>query len=662
MDKRKIRRRPFMHLHWKIDDDGGFDLIAPGLTLRNCWPELDSAPVRALAVSVERSADGGRIRYRLAIGSLEITLHRDDDSLVLSAALWGVEKAPWWVHPLVGRVDGLRRFFRHGVGFSGPSGFVDPHAEKGGVWAYESYLASGLEGSDGEGLVLGAYDHADFLQKTSLYDRQHRRGLVNRHLESDSIWLAAGFAAEHAPARDGEVHLPDLHVVGHGKMWDSLTTVARHTAGIMKARTVMPPRYHWCSWYERGPNFSFDNLMELLEGLGPRDEKTGIQAIQIDAGYCPHFGDWLTPRDIWPGGLERAFAEIQRLGYTPGIWVGPFMVGCESDLYAKHPDWVIRDLADRPIPEWTRYNGEGIPGHADPEFYALDASHPEAVEYLRGTFRTLRGWGARFFKTDFLDWGLKDSQHVLRRRPELTSVQAYREAMAAIRHEIGPESYWLGCIAPFPPMIGFADGIRVANDVGSGWSDGGVGNMLQETAADLYYNHIFWQNDPDVLYLRDHYIHHSPAEIQTVAYIDGITGGSVNTSDRIPEVSPERQALWQFLRPSTKPDTARMPYWGRSADSHRLLVFVREYPETKGFGLLVANARHESYTDVYLMADLIGLHTGCVFTWGPGGHAEDLGKKTEMTVRLEPHHSALYYISPDGKRPPEDLTLGGARD
>ena len=43
------------------------------------------------------------------------------------------------------------------------------------------------------------------------------------------------------------------------------------------------------------------------------------------------------------------------------------MVGSNSRLCREHPDWVIRDLSGRPVPEWRHYGPED--GLTDPEHF-----------------------------------------------------------------------------------------------------------------------------------------------------------------------------------------------------------------------------------------------------------------------------------------------------
>lgn len=77
-------------------------------------------------------------------------------------------------------------------------------------------------------------------------------------------------------------------------------------------------------------------LEELLAGL--ESAKTDFRYIQLDAGYTADIGDWLRFNHRYPEGLGKAAKTILSAGYEAGIWIAPFMVGNESDLYLNHPD------------------------------------------------------------------------------------------------------------------------------------------------------------------------------------------------------------------------------------------------------------------------------------------------------------------------------------
>ena len=149
-----------------------------------------------------------------------------------------------------------------------------------------------------------------------------------------------------------------------------------------------------------------------------------------------------------------------------------------------------------------------------------------------------------------------------RHTPGKTSVEYYRDLLTVIREEIGKESFWLGCGTPFAPSLGYIDGTRIGGDVGDSWKAGfGPMNMLEETRGDQYFNNVWWQNDSDVVMLRDFHIHLDGKEIRSLALWQGILGGVINTSAPLHEIAPDRLALWRFLQPGNLRWTATLPYF-----------------------------------------------------------------------------------------------------
>jgi hypothetical protein len=325
---------------------------------------------------------------------------------------------------------------------------------------------------------------------------------------------------------------------------------------------------------------------------------------------------------------------------------------------------LLRDLDGKPIPKWKRYDGGGIPGHADEETFILDTSHPDALDYVEHCFRTLHGWGARYFKTDFIEWGYVDSTKVRRARPGKTSAQYYHEAMCRIRDAIG-DSYWLGCIAYFAPMIGLCDGIRISADVGVKWEGsggtgndgigGGTQNAVEETHGCQFFNNVLWQNDPDVTFFRDRHIELTQAEIESLAYWNCILGASINTSCQIPFLPANRHRLWRFVRPQAKPWTGTIANWPKRAS---LIIASRAYPEHRSHALLLFNTSNQRVRDWVRVADVLPHSSATLFAWGPRS-AKRLGRKTEVLVDLGAHESKLLYVSASGKPPPSGLSLGG---
>jgi len=630
----------------RFNADGTLDIEAGTVAIRGAWPAIDGVTIRPLKVRVA----GQTAEYTLQNGSMVLKLKRADGHLRLSATIRGTGRAPHWFQPLGnGRVFGVTRFFRHGLGFAGPSGFA-PILNQQNCWSLDSYLSAAIVAADGATISVGATDHQQFLQKTTLFNRLRRGEFENRKIEEDAAFIECGFSTEQIEIHDGELHLPDLYFFAAGKPLHAMTRLAGHIAKANKTRTHQPPCYHYCSWYQRTSHYNAGDLDALIGFLKQARPQVPIQTIQIDDGYEPKMGDWLLPTPAkWPGGIAAAMAKIQAHGYRAGIWVGPFMVANRSRLYADHPDWVLHDNQGKPIAKWKRYHD----GFECEETFILDTSHPDAMDYLTSVFRAFRQMGVRFFKTDFMDWGLADSTQVRRHTPGKTSVQYLVDVLRMIRREIGEDSYWLACIAPFAPFLGLADGMRLANDVTASWPS--THNMFRESFADQYFNNVYWQNDPDVLHLRDFYTDLSENQAIALARWNGILGGSINTSDDFARISPARLAHWRFLQPDKQASNAQLPYWDQD---RRLMVAVRHYPRTGGWGVLFVNRHDQDFPEHCTMADLVGIPAANVFAWDhDGSHWH--GRHDELAVEVPAGSSKLFYIHPAKKAPPRELTLAG---
>ena len=60
-----------------------------------------------------------------------------------------------------------------------------------------------------------------------------------------------------------------------------------------------------------------------------------------DNDFCA-LGDWVVDKEKLPHGIEGLLAEAKKLGIKFGIWLEPEMSNTKSELFEKHPDWVIK--------------------------------------------------------------------------------------------------------------------------------------------------------------------------------------------------------------------------------------------------------------------------------------------------------------------------------
>ena len=93
----------------------------------------------------------------------------------------------------------------------------------------------------------------------------------------------------------------------------------------------------------------FDISEAKLLRLARQAKNIGIELFVMDDGWfgernddTSSLGDWYPNTKKLPGGVKGLCSKVRKLGLDFGIWVEPEMVNEKSELYKKHPDWVIK--------------------------------------------------------------------------------------------------------------------------------------------------------------------------------------------------------------------------------------------------------------------------------------------------------------------------------
>lgn len=319
---------------------------------------------------------------------------------------------------------------------------------------------------------------------------------------------------------------------------EALETYARTVAKEMNARPQPRITTGWCSWYYFYTNVSEADMLRNLEVLAKERARMPVEVVQLDDGYQTAIGDWLSLNEKFPSGMRHLTDRIHAEGYQAGIWLAPFLVGENSAVYRKHPDWVLRDDQGEPINAQHNWGTRN---------FALDLTHPEVEEWLREVFRTIcHDWNFDYLKIDFIYAGALRAR---RHDRNATGVQAYRRGLALIR-EIARDRFVLGCGCPFLPSIGYVDGARVGPDTAPFWSDPdplgsapALLNAIRSTLAHGWMHPHWFVNDPDCLIVRSTDTQLTEAEVQTWASVVALSGGMVLLSDEMSKLTPERAAI-----------------------------------------------------------------------------------------------------------------------
>jgi alpha-galactosidase len=82
--------------------------------------------------------------------------------------------------------------------------------------------------------------------------------------------------------------------------------------------------------------------------LAEKAASIGVDRFVMDDGWFGQrktdhagLGDWYVNAEKFPNGLKPLIDKVHGLGMDFGLWVEPEMVNPDSDLYRKHPDWVL---------------------------------------------------------------------------------------------------------------------------------------------------------------------------------------------------------------------------------------------------------------------------------------------------------------------------------
>jgi len=82
--------------------------------------------------------------------------------------------------------------------------------------------------------------------------------------------------------------------------------------------------------------------------LAEKAASIGVERFVMDDGWFGQrktdhagLGDWYVNPEKFPNGLKPLIDKVRGLGMDFGLWVEPEMVNPDSDLYRKHPDWVL---------------------------------------------------------------------------------------------------------------------------------------------------------------------------------------------------------------------------------------------------------------------------------------------------------------------------------
>jgi alpha-galactosidase len=362
----------------------------------------------------------------------------------------------------------------------------------------------------------------------------------------------------------------------------------------------------WATWDYYGQVFSAEDIYGNMDRLNKLYPEANL--IQIDGGWWTNRGDYQSVRtNLLPGGIKAIVTRITSEGKIPGLHFDGFRADAKSEIYKTHPEYFLHDQDGKVISE-----GGNPPDEPKGNIY-FDYSHPGARAYIAECIRNMKeNWGVRYFKVDFMRYGLKNDMLGKNKKdtvtkaydPTITSVERFRLGMKTMREAMGPDIYFLGCSAVFGPCIGFVDGMRTGGDISprfEAFPERSLANL-----GHFYLSGKVFNGDADYLTFRE-----AADEDDKVSKSKNKSGGSVTLneaqmwadfnklygncrlqSDNLMTLRPERQALVKevFQYPAMD-ETVPLDLWRHAAS------------KGDGFELVLARKGKEIYLGVFNWSD-----------------------------------------------------------
>jgi alpha-galactosidase len=101
--------------------------------------------------------------------------------------------------------------------------------------------------------------------------------------------------------------------------------------------------------------FNVNDSVEL--SLAKIASSVGVELFAIDDGWfkgrntgSEGIGDWEVDKKKFPNGLGPLIDSVHAMGMKFGLWVEPEGIMTKSDVYRKHPEWVLGYSKKRPTP------------------------------------------------------------------------------------------------------------------------------------------------------------------------------------------------------------------------------------------------------------------------------------------------------------------------
>lgn len=147
------------------------------------------------------------------------------------------------------------------------------------------------------------------------------------------------------------------------------------------------------SWEGAYFDFNAKTLTDMIDDAADM----GLEMFVLDDGWFANkyprnndkagLGDWQVNVAKLPEGIDFIASHAHEKGLKFGIWIEPEMVNPKSELYEKHPDWIVKDNVHAATAMRSQY--------------LLDLSNPKVQDFVYGVFDDVMKLSD---KIDYIKW------------------------------------------------------------------------------------------------------------------------------------------------------------------------------------------------------------------------------------------------------------------
>jgi len=422
-------------------------------------------------------------------------------------------------------------------------------------------------------LVMG---YLDFSVQTGTFNVQHGGPPGRREITE----LTAELEYLKTVAPGETVRLAPLWLAAGNEPFELLERYAYRLRNNMHIKLPKSVPCGWISWYAYRESLNERIVRANVRVQARTMRDLGGTLCHLDLGWNSgnRPGDWLETDKRYPDGIQKLCRGFINDGFQVALWSTPLVVSEKSRVAIEHPEWFLRDRSGKPV-SFGKWYWEPME-----ECYCLDPSLQEVQEHVRKIYETLRGWGVTAFKLDFSaafdpGFGNGPGPDAIRKPityagQSVTRMEACRKIYGIIRQAIG-DAHMTVCNAPWQGVVGIADSIFLANDIGNltdsesrderpnrrNW------DYFRERTRQVFVRYFFngkvWWGNPDCFVAEnDAPENYTRARLQVVM----LAGGQYKCSNQLPDWKPERMKM--FLK--------GLPWYGKAACPVDL--FESDYP------------------------------------------------------------------------------------